>query len=654
MKKVLFFLMIFCSFLGLAQKNELGKVTIEELQEKVYSADTSAAAAITFTRGKTKFRYFEKKGFTIVHECEFRIKIYKKEGLSWANYKVPYYIGYKNINNDAVTFTQAVTYNLSGKEIVKTKLGNEGKFKNQLNEYWAEASITMPNVQVGSVIEFKYEIESQDIGEFPIFYFQHSIPVKFAEYTSEIPEYYLYKPIIRGFVEVKSDAKVGNGYQNFINEHNQTVNLSYRQVNSVYKAEQIPALKPEPYVDRLENYRSAIYHELEKTRYPDAPEKDYVFTWEGVAKTIYKDDRFGKELDQRQYFESDLEKIIEKATTDSEKISAVFEFVKTSMNWDKTFSYYAKKGVKKAYQDRTGNTAEINFILISMLNRAGLNAYPVLVSTVDNGIAVYPNLRIFNHVVASVDQEGKRILLDASQKDAEVNVLPEFNLNWTGRLIKKDGSSEEINLFPTTPSRKVVNMTANIGADGSVSGKMRITRSDYLAIDFKDKYQGQSQEEYTDALEKSFGMTVSNYSREQVKARPLTENIEFATKTDVLDQKIYLHPLVFFNFDKNPFQSQQRKLPIYYGYPIQFKYNISLVIPEGYAIESIPSSISISTGEEVGFFTFNCAGAENKIQVSATFDIKQSVISGDFYEPLKAFYDRVIQKQTEKIILKKL
>lgn len=641
------------SLIGQAQKNELGKVSVEELQEKFYPADTSAVAAITYTKGKAKFRYFEKKGFTLVYECEFRIKIYKKEGLGWANFKVPYYVGYQNLNDDSVQFSQAYTYNLSGKDIVKTKLSNEGKFKKSINEYWSEVSIVMPQVQVGSVIEFKYELESQDIGEFPVFYFQHSIPVKYAVYESEIPEYYLYKPIILGFVPVHSEVKIDTGYQNFTNQYGQTVNLRYRQVNSVYKAELVPELKPEPYVDRLENYRCAIYHELEKTRFPDVPEKDLAYTWEGVAQAIYKDERFGKELEQRQYFESDLERIIQNTTQDSEKISAVYEFVKNAMNWNKTLSYHIAKGVKKAYQDRTGNSAEINFILISMLNRAGLNAYPVLISTVDQGIAVYPNLRIFNSVIAAVELDGKNLLLDATSKEAEINFLPKRNLNWTGRLIKKDGKTEEINLFPATASRTIVNLSAKILSDARVLGKMRISRSDYTAADFREKYAGQNQDEYLDELEKSFGISASNYSREQIKGRPIVETFEFAAQTETIKDQIYIHPLVFFNLNKNPFEYDQRKLPIYYGYPIQYKYNINLEIPDGYEVENLPAPINISTGEEVGFYVFNCEKNENKIQISATFDIKQPVISADFYESLKAFYDRVIQKQAELIILKK-
>ena len=98
---------------------------------------------------------------------------------------MPYYVGYENYNDDIVKFSNAVTYNLENGSIVKTKLNSEGSFKKNVNEYWNEASITLPNVKVGSVIEFKYVLKTENIVKFPVFNFQDKIPVNYAEYTTE-------------------------------------------------------------------------------------------------------------------------------------------------------------------------------------------------------------------------------------------------------------------------------------------------------------------------------------------------------------------------------------------------------------------------------------------------------------------------------------
>ena len=83
-----------------------------------------------------------------------------------------------------------------------------------------------------------------------------------------------------------------------------------------------------------------------------------------------------------------------------------------------------------------------------MLRYAGLTANPVLVSTRSNGIAIFPNRTAFNYVIAAVETPNGNILLDASDKFSTPNVLPFRALNWYGRLIRKDGTSEEVDLMP--------------------------------------------------------------------------------------------------------------------------------------------------------------------------------------------------------------
>jgi hypothetical protein len=42
-------------------------------------------------------------------------------------------------------------------------------------------------------------------------------------------------------------------------------------------------------------------------------------------------------------------------------------------------------------------------------------------------------------------------------------------------------------------------------------------------------------------------------------------------------------------------------MPIYFGYPKQEKYQITINIPEGYLVESVPKPIKIATVENVPF-----------------------------------------------------
>jgi hypothetical protein len=657
-KKVVILVFMFFINFAYSQKNELGKVTIAELQEKVNIKDTNAVATILFKKGKTHFRYEDKKGFRVIHEYNYKIKIYKKAGLKWADFKVPYYIGYEDLSDEKVSFSNANTYNIENGKIIKTKLGNEGSFKNNLSENWSEASITMPNVKVGSIIEFTYILDSENIISFPVFDFQDEVPVNYCEYKTEIPEFFIYKVINIGLIKVKSDVKIENGYQNFSNEHNHTVNLSYQQINSSYISENLPALQEENYLDNRDNYKCSIQHELEKTRFPEVPVKQYAQTWDDVAKSIYKFKEFGNELKERTFFQENLRLIVKNDTTQIQRVKTILNFVQNKIKWDGKYGYLTKKGIKKAYEDGNGNIAEINILLIAMLNHAGVFANPVLTSTVDHGMSTFPNRTVFNYVIAAVDIENERFLLDASDVNSTINILPKRVLNWTGRLIKSDQTSDEINLVPVNLSKENTNILCTLTQDGKISGKVISKKSDYYALSYREKIRDSNIDNYIEKLENDFNINeISNFKIENIAtdlSKPVTESYSFLSDNiESINDKVFLNPLFFFGLNNNPFVQEKRQFPIYFGYPTMERKILIFEIPENYKIESIPKSISIKTTDSVLSFNFNATVNDNKIQITTSLEIKIALISADFYDELKEFFQKSIDKQNEKIVLVK-
>lgn len=652
-------LIIFTFNKTIAQNYELGNVTIGELEEKVNPKDTTAPATILFKKAKTFFTYNIKSGFTVNHVYEYKIKIYKKEGLSWANQKVRYYVGYENMNKDHLEFSNTITYNLESGKIVKTKLDSQGTFKNNINKYWSEKTITLPNVKAGSIIEFKYVLKSENIVEFPDFQCQYDIPLNYFQYKTAIPEFYIYKPILIGFKKITSDSKITSGSQSFENQYNQSASFTYKQIEAVYSDKDIPALINEPYIDNLENYRITIKHELERVRLPEMPVKDYAMTWEGVATTIFKNENFGKQLNEKTFLLEDVKRILTNVESLEERLNIIFKFVQNKMNWNEKNDYYTDKGVVEAYKNQTGNVAEINFILINMLKLAGIDVNPVLVSTVENGTPVYPTRTGFNYVIAAAVIDGKRILLDASHKFTSPNILPLNVLNWNGRIIKNGGTSEEVQLLPSNLSKENFNIMVVIDSEGKMNGKVRIQRTDYDAYQFRVE-NNISEENYLEKFERELGnVTISNYHVENKKTNfkdPILETFSFTSNNqfDIIDKKIYINPLLFFTRNKNPFNQEQRQMPVYFGYKNQVKYNIMIEIPEGYILEAMPTPIKIATEDKNIIYIMNFSNEGNKIQISCLKEINSAIFATDHYNGIKEIFQKMVASQNEKIVLKKI
>lgn len=660
-KKIGLLLLLFTGVLY-PQKAGLGKVTKAELKETVHLSDTTAPAAFLFKRAKTEFRYNEKDGFVSTTVFEIKLKIYKKEGLKWANFRIPYYIGYKTLEDEYVSIVSGYTYNLENDKIVKSKVTGEGKFKEQLNEYWEVKSVTFPNVKVGSVIELEYELKSQNLSMLPDFQYQYDIPVNYAEYESKIPEFYLYKGLKRGAVELDVFQELeatSQSFQSTVDKASISKVLRFNQIVTIYKATAIPALKEEKYVNNMGNYYGKIEQELQTIRYPEEKPKQIATTWESVAKSVYEVKEFDEATTKFDYFLNDLKFQLQGANTPDEKIRKVFEFVKKRMNWNEKYGYYPNKEMPAAYNEKVGNVAEINLMLLSMLKMAGIEADPVLVSTRDNGLAYFPNRSLFNYVIVSANYDNKTVLLDATNKYADFNVLPVRVLNGVGRLIKKTGITAEVNLMPNSTSEDVVSIIATINAAGEVDGKVRENYFNYNALMYRDTYNGLSKDSYVEKLESKYpGLEIIDFEwqNENDLSKPVTESYSFkaTNEAEIIADKIYFTPLLFLALTQNPFKQEKRVYPIDFMFPNKYKINITINAPEGYEVESVPQTKALAMADQLGDFSYTVSNTKNKIQLLFSFNINQAVISQEYYEMLKTFYKEMINKQTEKVVLKKV
>lgn len=655
-----------------AQEFKLGKVSIAELEQKVHPKDTAAVAAILFKKGETRFEYMQSEGFRVVTEIAMRIKIYKKDGYNWANHAVTFISG-NSSTKESVVFTDAVTYNLVAGKIEKTKLKSEGEFEEKVNRYWSKKKITLPSVKEGSVLEFKYKILTNYIGTLREFDFQTDIPIDYTEYKTYIPEYFVYNSKIKGFITPQIDIEKsqksivvatdrerskGTAINTTVNYFS-TEKAEYQETKTTYIAKNVPAMKEEAFVNNIDNYATSLVQELSMTHYPNEPLKPYSTDWDAVVKTIYDNDDFGAELNKTGYFEEDLKTVVAGLTNQDEIVSAVFNHVKSTVKWNDYYGYSCNDGVKKAYKDKTGNVAEINLMLTAMLRTAGLKANPVLISTRANGISVFPNHSAFNYVIAAVETPEGLILLDATSKFSTPNVLPFRDLNWMGRLIRKDGTSEEVDLMPKKAANNNVTMMYSIDATGKITGKLRRHQTDHNAMSFRSEIENIKEEDYLEKLENEYAkIEISDYKRVNEKdvKMPIVETCSFTGTNlcEIIGEKMYINPLLFFTKEQNPFKQEVREYPIDYGFPFKDNYTININIPEGYTIETLPKSTMLNMEDNIGVFKFIAQTSENVIQISISHQINTPIVSNEYYSTLKDYYQGMIAKETEKIVLKRI
>lgn len=654
-----------------AQKIKFGKITKQDFEEKFYAKDSSASAVVLYKKRSSSYTYDQGQGWMLLTEIHERIRIFDREGFDYAEKKIKLYTG----GEDEAFRIKAYTFNLENGKVSKTELNKKQIFRQSINEDWDSKNFTMPNLKEGCIVEWKYTIHSPYVWSIDDVICQYDIPIKRLEGYIRIPEYFVFNLHQSRYypINVNKESKTSNLTIHTRDGSNRNVslnstgsgnnairanNVNFLENKYTFQANDIPGLKKEPYVNTMENYRAKLEFEISYYKPPSGKIEHFTTTWEDVAKSIYENPNFGAELNKSNHFNDDLVAVLSKTSTQNEQLVAIFQFVKSKMNWNEELTKYASKGVKKAYKDGQGNSAEINLTLIAMLREAGLKANPVLISTRQHGIPIFPTKNGYNSVIAAVEMGDKTILMDATDKNSLPDVLPRRDLNWEGRLVRKDGSWKTVNLFPKSYNLKDVKLNAVLSEDGSISGSLYTSFAGLNALEYRNAFSGVDESEIIEALEKEHNdIEIDQFKIRNEKdiSKPIVELISFhgENMVDIIGDKIYISPLLFLEIDENPFKEEERTYPIDYASAWKNKSYVSLTIPNGYEVISSPESKGFGMSDKSGRFVMKTNVEGNRITVVAETTMNSPIVISTHYKELKDLYQKAIEHQLTKIVLQK-
>ncbi len=636
-----------------AQNYDFGKVSIEELQQQSFAKDTTINAAVLYCKNKIYYEYTSSQGFELVKEVHKRIKLYKKEGFNYGTYVVDLY---KNgSDEEQVLSLKATTYNLVNGTLEKTKMGKESIFKSEYSEHRNQVKFTLPKLQEGAVIEYRYKIRSPFLANVGRIVLQDYIPIVKMEAELAAVEYFNFRKFTSGYLPVNLQETTVNGslviegqrYDNKVNKF------------KVY-ANGVPPFKKEPYSGNTKNYISAVTFELSYVKYGDGSTKHYATTWEDVAKRVFESSSFGGELSKNSYFKEDVDQLLAGVTVPEEKAAKIFDFVKQKVKWNDGLSLWSGKGVKKAYKEGTGNSADVNLMLAAMLKYAKLDVDMVLVGSTRKVISLFPTIDGFDDVVCRVKfDDNKVIYLDASDAWSAPNILPARVRHGNGKLIAKSGAVQTVDFRTKKPSKSQFTVQCEIDEEGTVKGKVRCNQKEYLAYNFRNKYAQEDEEGLSKRIQEKFELTtIEDYEYKGLKkfGKGITEQFGFEAQNqaEVIGDEIFFSPLLFLKDTENVFKSDERKYPVDFGYGYSNNYMVNIKIPEGYAVSEVPKNGAFKLPENMGVFTYQLNATPGIIQLRVSETISSPLIMTSYYKTLKEFFNQVIAKENEQVVLKKV
>ncbi|MBS4062311.1 MAG: DUF3857 domain-containing protein [Bacteroidetes bacterium] len=657
MKKngILLAFLILITASSFAQKVKFRKIPNEVLQETVHKIDSEAEAAILYEYSRVYYTYNlgEFKLITYVHK---RIKIYNQVGMAWGNFSIPYH------NEGRFSKFRAYTYNMVDEKVVETKLENDSYFTEEFNKVFSRRKFAMPNLAPGAVIDIEYELSEPSTISLRPFYLQHDIPVDYIEYEVEIPEYYTFNTSLKGLpLSVQRKNTTKTGAITSMDSPGQAKNINYTIKVDVYQASDVPALKEEPFVPSMDNYRTSVNYELSYFRGSNGRIISFSSTWDAIADRYRASDNFGKQIDQRL---NELNPVVEKAKSlpSDERVNYLYYFVRNNYKWNGNNGEFCEKGLKKLVDEKSGNVADINLLLLNLLKKADIEALPVVMSTRSNGFLniSHPSYTQINYVLAAVKASTGFIFLDATTSYLDAGFLPDRAINLDGIIITEDRKGVRVSIENPNKGSIQNNVLSELKEDLTITGKLRTIYSNYDAGIARSAYKTAEKEGgYVKNLHERYPMLeIISYSEsgaDSLQPR-MVENIEFVLdgQVDQVGDILYLNPMMIWQDKTNDLKSEEREFPVFYLNTGMEKHMISVKIPDGYQVESLPKATRLALPEGLGSFIYTVTATGNNISILYQYDKVADIISPTSYAALRNFRTLMIDKQAEKIVLKKI
>ncbi len=631
----------------IAQQSQVkfGSVPESDLNMKLYPGDEEAEALVLYDKGEVSFFIDrEKNQINLIYKRTRRVKILKQSALEMANVTIGYYQGGYN-RNQQVRDIRAFSHGINDGRYQQRSLDISQVFNEKIDTDYSIKKFSIPNVKVGSVIEYQYTIETPNSNSIPDWEFQSTIPTRLSEFQVNSIPFYGYTYLLQGRNKFSSSSsKKSNIKRSF-------AGIQFSDVIYNFSMKNLSAFKDETFITSKSDYIIKMDWQLTELNYTDGRSEQFMTSWPEIANELLKAEGYGKFM--QSSYRSARKKIVSELSlsglSELEKAKKISEHVKNNYKWNGYYQKYTSLTPKEFQKQKTGSSAEINLHLIGLLKAAGIEAQPVLISTRNHGKVKedYPIVGFFNSSIVAAKIEDSFYLLDGTDPMLPFSWLPPACINEKGFIVEKNSESWiDLSAEPVSTVRETMNLNIDT-ENGVVIGEFKKALSGYDAIRYKKdsklikneledyEIEGEIEELNKDKTDSPF---IVNYKAE-VEA------------IDMFSGIINIRPFLNKPWGTNPLKAKTRTYPVDLIYKRNREYISNINIPEGYDVDILPKGISVDN--DLVKIEYIAVQNTNSVSTQASYLFKKSVYQPEEYKKIRQHIDTFIEKFNERIVFKK-
>ncbi len=654
MSRSLITLLILLTMFGIAKAQEppieWGEVPMEDLLMTTFPGDSNASAVILCDYGVSKLD----NDINIEYTRLLRIKILNEKGYEYGTHSISLYT---EDDDEYLDDLEAVTYKLDQDgEITEYELDDDNIFEEEISETRTNYKFTMPALSPGCIIDIKYSIIENNLTFLRDWTFQWEEPVVWSEYRVIIPQIISYAFVSMGYEPwaIKENTEVTQAFMGNAAAYLGGNIVKCSQYRWVVK--NIPALRDVPYITTLSDYQNKVQAQLAGYAVRGVGIKKVLQDWSTVVKELLDNKYFGHAIDVTGDVEDLTKEITKGLTNPREKLEAIYNWITRSIVWDGRQRVFSDNDVDDVLEYKKGNSADITFLLLSMLKSAGIEGDPMILSTRGNGKIqdLYPIISQFNLTIARVKIGSETFLIDATDPLRPPGQVPQKILNVRALAVKKGPLQWQDILTDVTDDRKgIVNVF--IYEDGTLTADAEVRYGVYQSLSLRNDLKDENETDLAKSLfdTESSGLNIDSVqisNKEEINS-PLVVKAWFSSSGYIQHggDMMYFNPILVNRTKDNPFKSEKREFPIDYSYPRNETLVTNIHFPASLELKDKFEFKNFGTGDF--HYKRDSDETDDGIQIVSYFSIKKPQIVSLHYKRLKEFYSHKISSDSEMMVL---
>jgi hypothetical protein len=577
-----------------------------------------------------------------------RIKILTEAGRKYADVEIPLSneVGsVANINARTIRPDGSIV-KFKGQVIEKTIVKAKGY------KYLAK-TFAMPDVQVGSIIEYYYTISyAKNLIFFSNWILSQELFTKKAKF-SLVPFQWAYGPITLRWSE-----HLPPGTPSPKQRPDDLVEL---------EAVNIAAFQAEDFMPPENELKARV-----EFIYTSEPiDTDANKFWKRVGKS--SNDMVEKFVGRRGAMEQALSQIVSPSDSPEVKLRKIYARVQQLRNT----SYEVRKteqedkrekrkieqeeNVENIWKQGYGDEEQLNWLCLGLTRAAGIEAYGVLVA--DRSKYFFnpqseQNERLDTNLVL-VKLNGKDLYLDPGAAFTAFGMLRWDKTGVQGLRLDRDGGSWILTKLPDSSASRIERKAdLKLSATGDLEGKLVVT---FTGLEAQRRRVDERNEDDT-ARKKVLEDEVKGYitagSEVELTKQPDWTGSEAPLVAELnlkvpgwamLTGRRALFPVgIFGATEKNVFTYSTRTNPIYFWYPAQKLDDVTIELPAGWQISSLPAP----QNQDLHVVGYALSAENNKgaLHLKRKFDINILSMEVKYYGPMQSFFQIVRRGDEQQVV----